>query len=594
MATTANPQTLPASTATTLINVGGANTGPDGLQLIFTITGTNSLVLKKNTAPPGAAQSLSNIAYVNGSLAAQSAGTAITASGIAYITPENAGFDIYATNTWTSGLVVVRAIPSSLGASSASGGTIPAADVTAGTFGANTGDVGDFTFPDDVVVNDDADVVGDLTAGTIASDAGVSGTSLTYTTLLSSVTALATPSALAATAHNTFASTVSGGVLMGFGTTHDATLKNRAGTSVLGVTANTSDVTAAGALAVTGVLSTTNATVNLAQSTTSAAVLVGTGTGSSSSSVHIQGAAGQLRQLTLRSGSEIRWNLYANNDAEGGANAGSTLYLSAYDDDGVAIDNPLSISRAAAGAITFASDRPVTLGSIVANDSSLGITGQAAAQGGAIVATGGTSSTAGNAGGAVSIVGGTPGADGVGGAASVTGAAGGSSSGKGGAANVTAGAGTAGNASGGSVILQPGAENGSGLDGGTFNRGTFMFRKMPTPATATDTASLTDAQMVAGVIVATPTAAAAYTVRTGTQLLAALPTDIAADDAFDLTISNIGGTGDDITLTAATDITIVGDPVVRPSADSGTEEAGQGTFRFRYTGTTVFVAYRIS
>ena len=100
--------------------------------------------------------------------------------------------------------------------------------------------------------------------------------------------------------------------------------------------------------------------------------------------------------------------------------------------------------------------------------------------------------------------------------------------------------------------------------------------------------------MTGGVIVATPTAAAAYTVRTGTQLLAALPTDIVADDAFDLVIINIGGTGDDITLTADTDITIVGDPVVRPSADSATEEAGQGTFRFRYIGTTVFVAYRIA
>ena len=177
-----NPQTLD-STGTFLLNTGPGQSGPDGLQLIFTVTGTNSLVLKKNTAPPGSAQSLSNIAYVNGSLAAQSAGTAVTASGIAYITPENAGFDIYATNTWTSGAVVVRATPSNLGASSGAGGTIPAADVTAGTFGANTGDVGDFTFPDDVVVNDDADVVGDLTAGTIASDGALSGTGATVTSL---------------------------------------------------------------------------------------------------------------------------------------------------------------------------------------------------------------------------------------------------------------------------------------------------------------------------------------------------------------------------------------------------------------------------
>lgn len=243
---------------------------------------------------------------------------------------------------------------------------------------------------------------------------------------------------------------------------------------------------------------------------------------------------------------------------------------------------------------TTISNTTLTVDAIEANDASLGINGIDAAQGGAIVATGGTSSTGGNAGGAVSIVGGTPGATGVGGAAAVTGAAGGATSGKGGAATVTGGAGTAGNASGGSVILQPGAKNGTGLDGGTFDRATFRFKKMPAPQTATDSASLTDAQMTGGVLVATPTAAAAYTVRTGTQLLAALPTDIAADDAFDLVIINLGGTGDDITLTAAADITIVGDPVVGPIADVATEQMAQGTFRFRYTGTTVFIAYRVA
>lgn len=236
----------------------------------------------------------------------------------------------------------------------------------------------------------------------------------------------------------------------------------------------------------------------------------------------------------------------------------------------------------------------VTANGIEGGDATLGVDGLDAAQGGAITLTGGTSSTAGNAGGAVSLVGGTPGATGVGGAVAITGAAGGATSGKGGAANVTAGAGTNGNASGGSVILTPGAKNGSGLDGGTFNRGAFRFVKMPAPQTATDTASLSDAQMTGGVLVGTPTAAAAYTVRTGTQLLAALPTDIAADDAFDLVIINLGGTGDDITLTAATDITIVGDPVVGPIADVATEQMSSGTFRFRYVTGTTFVAYRIA
>lgn len=98
---------------------------------------------------------------------------------------------------------------------------IPAGNVLSGTFGANkTGgaDTGTYVFPGAV----------------------------TFAGLLSSATALATPSALAATALNTFASTVSGATLMGFGTTHDVALKNRAGTTAFGVKANTLDLGVAG------------------------------------------------------------------------------------------------------------------------------------------------------------------------------------------------------------------------------------------------------------------------------------------------------------------------------------------------------------
>lgn len=91
---------------------------------------------------------------------------------------------------------------------------------------------------------------------TVAKGGGITtAAGLVFATLVSSVTALATPSALAATALNGFASTVSGATLMGYGTTGDVTLKNRAGTDVLVVTANTLNVTLAGALAMTGALS---------------------------------------------------------------------------------------------------------------------------------------------------------------------------------------------------------------------------------------------------------------------------------------------------------------------------------------------------
>jgi hypothetical protein len=125
------------------------------------------------------------------------------------------------------------------------------------------------------------------------------------------------------------------------------------------------------------------------------------------------------------------------------------------------------------------------------------------------------------------------------------------------------------------------------------NRPVNLYRTNA-PVTATDTASLTDAQMLSGLIVATPTAAAAYTVRTGTQLKAALPAGLAAGDTFNLTIINLGGTGDDITLTAATDITIVGNAVVGPTADVATEQEAQATFAFRYVTGVTFVAYRIA
>ncbi len=215
------------------------------------------------------------------------------------------------------------------------------------------------------------------------------------------------------------------------------------------------------------------------------------------------------------------------------------------------------------------------------------ISGLAAAQGGSAQLKGGTSSTSGNAGGAAIVTGGQPGATGVGGAATVTGGAGGGTSGKGGAATVTGGAGTAGNGAGGSVIIKGGAPHSSGLDGGTFDRSVYRLKRQAAPSTAADTATLTVAQMLSGIIAATPTAAAAYTMPTGTLLKAAVPTDISAEDSFDVTIINLGGSGDDITLTASTDITIVGNPVVTVAVPS------QGTFRLRFVTGVTWVAYRI-
>lgn len=117
---------------------------------------------------------------------------------------------------------------------------------------------------------------------------------------------------------------------------------------------------------------------------------------------------------------------------------------------------------------------------------------------------------------------------------------------------------------------------------------------MAAPQTATATVTLTSAQMLGGLLVATPTSAAAYMTLTGTQIEAALAGDVQTGEYFDLTIINLGGTGDDITYTAGADVTVVGDPVVGPVADVATEQMSSGTFRHRRSAANTFIAYRIA
>jgi hypothetical protein len=234
----------------------------------------------------------------------------------------------------------------------------------------------------------------------------------------------------------------------------------------------------------------------------------------------------------------------------------------------------------------------VVASDITASDASLDVLGLAAAQGGAVVVTGGTSSTTGNAGGAVSIVGGTPGATGAGGAVNATAAAGGATSGIGGAANITAGAGTAGNASGGSVVLTPGAKNGSGINGMIFERGA-VSRKV-TVATMTDTATIAVASITAGTVLCTPTAAATYTMPTGAVLAAALPAAFTTGDSLDFALVNVA-TNDafDITVaTAASGTTMYGNLTVE--ANSATTKISSGIFRLVCSGASTYDIYRIS
>jgi len=231
--------------------------------------------------------------------------------------------------------------------------------------------------------------------------------------------------------------------------------------------------------------------------------------------------------------------------------------------------------------------------------------GKGTSAGGDVAVAGGVAGATG-AGGAASLVGGASatGATGAGGACSVAGGASGSTNGAGGACNVAGGAGTgtgvggnttiaggaaAGSGDGGAVIVTTGT-SGSGVAGNIHLRAKTLGYQDSTPETATDTDSLTDAQMLAGIVVCTPTAAATYTVRTGAQIEAALGGTLADGDSFDLTFINLGGAGDIITLAVAAGVTFVGSVLID---DAGADVTSSGTFRFVRGASETFVAYRV-
>lgn len=243
--------------------------------------------------------------------------------------------------------------------------------------------------------------------------------------------------------------------------------------------------------------------------------------------------------------------------------------------------------------ITSATITTVTTGTVTSNAASLAVGGLAAAQGGAIAVTGGTSSTSGNAGGAVTLTGGTPGATGAGGAVALVGAAGGATSGSGGNVTATAGAGTAGNANGGSVVLTPGAKNGSGFDGMVIVRGQSLFAQ-GAPTAKTVSATLTAAEVLTGIITVNQGAAGASALQL--PLASAMDTgfpNAAAGDSFDFSVINISTVdAEDASLTTNTGWTLVGNMDIPAYSAAGSLNSS-GLFRARKTGTAAWTLYRI-
>ena len=131
------------------------------------------------------------------------------------------------------------------------------------------------------------------------------------------------------------------------------------------------------------------------------------------------------------------------------------------------------------------------------------------------------------------------------------------------------------------------ASIGGGYQPNDGNLNEAIIGKMAAPATATVTATLTTAQLLAGILLGSPGAvAAAYTTPTGTAIDAAL-TNAKTGSTFDLCIINVDGSGSGvITLTGGTGVTVVGLATV--VATAGTAQV----WRFRRTGTATWVAYR--
>ena len=189
------------------------------------------------------------------------AGTATTASavviGSTYYVSATAGA-ITATPPALSRTVGVALTTSTLLLAATTAVVTPAGSNTQVQFndsGVLGGDSG-FTFikaTDAVAIGGPLAVTGATTlSSTVATGALTITGAATYTTELKSTTALATPGALSATQATAFASTVSGAAIMGFGTTNDVALMNRAGTVVLGIGPNTTTVNMTGLLTVSG------------------------------------------------------------------------------------------------------------------------------------------------------------------------------------------------------------------------------------------------------------------------------------------------------------------------------------------------------
>tara|TARA_R100001510_G_C7564936_1_gene143591 strand:+ start:270 stop:647 length:378 start_codon:yes stop_codon:yes gene_type:complete len=96
--------------------------------------------------------------------------------------------------------------------------------------------------------------------------------------------------------------------------------------------------------------------------------------------------------------------------------------------------------------------------------------------------------------------------------------------------------------------------------------------------------TLTTAELIEGIVDGTPTGNRAVTTPTAAEILTALGAQNKIGQTFELTIVNKATATHKFTLTAGSNVTIVGDADVAA--------ASSGTFVFRVTSTTAVSAFR--
>ncbi len=145
-------------------------------------------------------------------------------------------------------------------------------------------------------------------------------------------------------------------------------------TLVAGTLTVSSSVTCSTTLVVT-----LSATIGTTLSVTGAITVGSTVTVTGTTAFISTGTAGTSRDaVSMQTGGVNRWLFRNSSAAESGANAGSSFQLSARDDAGSGIDNPIDITRAAGGTMTLS--RPISMSSTLAVTGNVTMAGVAANQ----------------------------------------------------------------------------------------------------------------------------------------------------------------------------------------------------------------------